>query len=101
MVCPPEPQSFLPALSALSADRRSMAFGIGLIHCDKELERRGVIMTVLASLRTRFPRFTLEHLLSEVQRWCAEGRSIFESELAELRKAAAPPSGQPIPIPSV
>jgi len=64
-------------------------------------QRRGVIMTVLASLRTRFPRFTLEHLLSEVQRWCAEGRSIFESELAELRKAAAPPSGQPIPIPSV
>ena len=63
-------------------------------------QRRGVIMTVLASLRTRFPRFTLEHLLWEVQRWCAEGRSIFESELAEFKKAAAPPSGQPIPIPS-
>jgi len=52
-------------------------------------QRRGVIMTVLASLRTRFGRFTLDHLLSEVQRWCAEGHSIFESELAELKKTAA------------
>jgi len=63
-------------------------------------QRRGVIMTVLASLRTRFPRFTLDHLLSEVQRWCAEGRSIFEVELAEFKKAAAPPTGQTILCPS-
>jgi len=58
-------------------------------------KRRSVIMTVLASLRTRFEKFTLDNLLSEVQRWIVEGRSIFESELAELQKANAPPSGQP------
>jgi len=54
--------------------------------------RRGVIMTVLASLRTRFAKFTLDSLLSEVQRWLAEGCSIFESELAELQKANPPPT---------
>jgi len=53
--------------------------------------RRGVIMTVLASLQTRFAKFTLECLLSEVERWLAEGRSIFESELAELQRPNAPP----------
>jgi hypothetical protein len=57
-------------------------------------KRRSVIMTVLTSLRTRFEKFTLDNLLSEVQRWIVEGRSIFESELAELQKANAPPSGQ-------
>ncbi len=54
-------------------------------------KRRGVIMTVLASLQTRFEKFTLECLLSEVERWLAEGRSIFESELAELQRPHAPP----------
>ena len=63
-------------------------------------KRRGVIMTVLASLRTRFPRFTLDHLLSEVGRWFAQGRSIFERELAELQKANAPPTGEPALVPS-
>ena len=58
-------------------------------------KRRSVIMTVLTSLRTRFEKFTLDNLLSEVQRGIVEGRSIFESELAELQKANAPPSGQP------
>jgi len=62
--------------------------------------RRGVIMTVLSSLRTRFAKFTLECLLSEVQRWLAEGRSIFESELADLQKANPPPPAEPVICPS-
>ena len=62
--------------------------------------RRGVIMTVLASLQTRFAKFTLDSLLSEVQRWLAEGRSIFESELAQLQKANAPPPAEPAICPS-
>ncbi len=62
--------------------------------------RRGVIMTVLASLQTRFAKFTLDSLLSEVQRWLAEGRSIFESELAELQKANPPPPAEPVICPS-
>jgi hypothetical protein len=62
--------------------------------------RRGVIMTVLASLQTRFAKFTLDGLLSEVQHWLAEGRSIFESELAELQKANAPPADEPVICPS-
>jgi len=63
-------------------------------------KRRGVIMTVLASLQTRFAKFTLDILLSEVQRWLTEGRSIFESELAELQRANAPPSLEPALLPS-
>jgi len=53
--------------------------------------RRSVIMTVLASLQTRFARFTLENLLSEIQQWFEQGRSIFELELAERQKANPPP----------
>ena len=62
--------------------------------------RRGVIMTVLASLQTRFAKFTLESLLSEVERWLAEGRSIFESELASLQKANPPPPAEPVICPN-
>ncbi len=58
-------------------------------------KRRGVIMTVMASLQTRFAKFTLECLLSEVESWLAEGRSIFQSELAALEKANPPPPGEP------
>jgi len=58
-------------------------------------KRRGVIMTVLASLQTRFAKFTLDNLLSEVQHWLTKGRSIFESELAELQRPNAPPSLEP------
>jgi len=63
-------------------------------------KRRSVIMTVLASLRTRFPRFTLSHLLSEVQQWFTQGCSIFERELAEWQKAHGPPAGEPVLVPS-
>ena len=62
--------------------------------------RRGVIMTVLASIKTRFAKFTLECLLSEVERWLAESHSIFESELAELKKANLPPPAEPALYPS-
>jgi hypothetical protein len=58
-------------------------------------KRRGVIMTVLASLQTRFAKFTLDNVLSEVERWLPKGRSIFESELAELHRAHASPSLEP------
>jgi transposase len=50
-------------------------------------QRRGVILTVLASLATRFERFTLDNLLSEVTRWWETGVSIFEQELAEFHPA--------------
>jgi len=60
-------------------------------------QRRSIIMTVFASLRTRFPKFTLDVLLAEVHRWFAEGCSLFESELAELQKANAPPDITPFP----
>ena len=63
-------------------------------------KRRGVIMTVLTSLRTRFARFTFGNLLSEVQRRLAQSRLIFESVLAELQKANAPPIGEPVLLPS-
>lgn len=58
-------------------------------------QRRGVIMTVLASLQTRFAKFTLDSLLSEVHRWLAEGGSIFESELAELQETNVSPPTEP------
>jgi hypothetical protein len=55
-------------------------------------QRRGVILTVLASLATRFQRFTLDNLLSEVTRWWETGLSIFQQELAELHQPNAPPT---------
>jgi transposase len=55
-------------------------------------QRRGVILTVLASLATRFQRFTLDNLLSEVTRWWETGLSIFQKELAELHQPNVPPT---------
>ena len=55
-------------------------------------QRRGVILTVLASLATRFQRFTLDNLLSEVTRWWETGLSIFQKELAELHQLNVPPT---------
>ncbi len=54
-------------------------------------QRRGVILTVLASLATRFERFTLDNLLSEVTRRWETGLSIFEKELAKLHQSKSPP----------
>lgn len=63
-------------------------------------KRRSVVMTVLASLQTRFAKLTLENLISEVHRWFVQGRSIFELELAELQRANAPPTCKPVLLPS-
>ena len=63
-------------------------------------KRRGVIMTVMASLQTRFAKFTLDVLLAEVERWIVKGCSRFESELASLEKANPPPPGEPAICPS-
>ena len=57
----------------------------------KGAKRRSIIMTVLMSLRTRFTKFTLKSLLTEVEQWIEQGCSIFEKELAELKMANAPP----------
>jgi hypothetical protein len=54
-------------------------------------QRRSIIMTVLATLSTRFEPFTLEHLLAELAHWAEIGFSRFQAELANLTQANAPP----------
>lgn len=54
--------------------------------------RRGIIMTVLATLNTRFEVFTLEILLAEIDRWVETGLSLFQAELAGFNHANAPPT---------
>ena len=55
-------------------------------------KRRGVIMTVLASLNTRFEAFTLQALLDEISRWAENGISLFQAELDDIKMAHAPPT---------
>lgn len=55
-------------------------------------KRRGIIMTVLATLNTRFHTFTLQALLDEISSWTADGLSRFHTELDELKMAHAPPT---------
>ena len=55
-------------------------------------KRRGVIMTVLASLNTRFEAFTLQALLDEISRWAQNGISLFQAELDDIKMAHAPPT---------
>ncbi len=59
---------------------------------DHGAKRRSIIMTVLASLNTRFPKFTLDHLLFIVKRWINDGCSLFHLELEGLKKARRTPS---------
>jgi len=54
-------------------------------------KRRGVIMTVLATLNTRFESFTLNALINEISQWAQAGLSRFQQELATLEKALPPP----------
>jgi transposase len=54
-------------------------------------QRRSIIMTVLASLNTRFEKLTLPQLLDELERWTQMGWSRFQSELATLTQAHPPP----------
>ena len=51
---------------------------------DAGAKRRGIIMTVLATLNTRFESFTLEHLVDEMKRWAEVGFSTFQTELANI-----------------
>jgi transposase len=53
--------------------------------------RRGIIMTVLATLNTRFERFTLNHLMDEIRCWAERGISTFQAELANFVDAIPPP----------
>jgi hypothetical protein len=54
-------------------------------------QRRSIIMTVLATLSTRFESFTLDQLLAELAHWAEIGFSRFQAELANLTQANAPP----------
>jgi len=54
-------------------------------------KRRGIIMSVFASLSKRLERFTLSNLLSEIERWLHAGCSVFQQELARLHPATGPP----------
>ena len=59
-------------------------------------KRRGVIMSVLASLSKRLEHFTLGSVLAEVNRWFEIGQSVFLEELALLQSA---PTVSPKPPP--
>ena len=58
---------------------------------DNGAHRRSIIMTVLATLNTRFEKFTLNKLLAEVERWIEVGLSVFQVELDELKNVHSPP----------
>jgi hypothetical protein len=51
--------------------------------------RRSVIVSVLESLRATLAQFNLASVLHEVQRWSAQGVSLFAQQLAA---ALAPPA---------
>lgn len=57
--------------------------------------RRGVIMSVLASLSKRMEHFTLGSVLAETNRWIETGQSVFREELAALQAVTAAPSKPP------
>lgn len=54
-------------------------------------KRRGVIMTVLATLNTRLQPFTLQSLLDEITQWVDNGMSRFRAELDAIKLALPPP----------
>jgi hypothetical protein len=58
-------------------------------------KRRGVIMSVLASLSKRIEKFTLGNVLAEINRWIEAGQSVFQAELASLRAASFASSRSP------
>ena len=57
--------------------------------------RRGVIMSVLASLSKRLEHFTLGSVLAEINRWMETGQSVFREEVASLQAATTAPSKPP------
>ena len=58
-------------------------------------KRRGVIMSVLASLSKRLEHFTLGSVLSEINHWLETGQSVFREELGVLQAATAAESRAP------
>ena len=64
---------------------------------DRGAKRRSIIVTVLASLRTRISKLTLSNMLAEVGRWVDTGKSLFELELEAIRAKRGPPT-QPEPV---
>lgn len=58
---------------------------------ERGAKRRGVIMSVLASLSKRLDHFTLGIVLSEINHWLEAGQSVFRAELAGLPLAVVPP----------
>jgi len=54
-------------------------------------KRRGVIVTVLASLQTRISNFTLSNMLAEVNHWLQTGSSLFQQELQAIQANLPPP----------
>jgi hypothetical protein len=59
-------------------------------------QRRSVIVSVLESLRANLEEFTLASVLTEVQRWLSEGRSLFQRQwqaMQETLATAAPDTG--------
>ncbi len=62
---------------------------------DAGAKRRGVIMSVLASLSKRMEKFTLGNVLAEINRWIETGISVFREELASLQAATPRSSRHP------
>jgi hypothetical protein len=62
---------------------------------DAGAQRRGVIMSVLASLSKRMEKFTLGNVLAEINRWIEAGQSVFREELASFQAATASSSRPP------
>ena len=62
---------------------------------ERGAKRRGVIMSVLASLSKRLEPFTLGSVLAEINHWFETGRSVFREELAKLQAITAAPSRAP------
>jgi hypothetical protein len=58
---------------------------------EKGAKRRGIIVTVLASLQTRISNFTLSNVLAEVDRWLESGSSLFQRELRAIQADLPPP----------
>jgi hypothetical protein len=62
---------------------------------DSGAKRRGIIMSVLASLSKRLEHFTLGSLLSEINDWYETGQSIFRKEAAALQATIPALSTEP------
>jgi len=59
---------------------------------EKGAKRRGVILSVLASLKKQLSEFTLSTVIAEVLNWRRIGVSLFEEMLNNLRAASPAPS---------